>query len=81
MYGVLRRINTELKDQVVDFAQQLVCRPSPSLEEKNISDLVYQQMKVIAHKGPGVNVEGLLFTKILQAGKEIHTIRSAAKYL
>ena len=49
MYDILRRKNSGLKDQVVDFAQQLVRKPSLSLQEREIADLVRQQMEIIGY--------------------------------
>ena len=49
MYDILRRKNSGLKNQVVDFAQQLVRKPSLSLQERKIADLVRQQMEIIGY--------------------------------
>ncbi len=49
MYDILRRKNTGLKMEVVDFAQQLVRIPSPSLQEGEIANLIVQQMETIGY--------------------------------
>ncbi len=40
-----------------------------------------KEMEMIAHKSPGINVEGIFFVKILQTVKKITTILSGSEYL
>ena len=65
MYDILRRKNIGLKGEVVDFAQQLVRKPSPSLQERDIADLVRQQMGLIGYdkiiQGDSGNIVGIMF--------------------
>ncbi|MCK5850738.1 MAG: M20/M25/M40 family metallo-hydrolase [Kiritimatiellae bacterium] len=49
MYDILRRKNAGLKDEVVDFAQQLVRKSSPSLQEREIANLVRQKMEIMGY--------------------------------
>jgi acetylornithine deacetylase/succinyl-diaminopimelate desuccinylase-like protein len=49
MYDILRRKNAGLKGEVVDFAQQLVRKPSPSLKEREIAGLIRRQMETIGY--------------------------------
>ena len=65
MYDILRRKNAGLKDQVVDFAQQLVRKPSLSLQEREIADLVRLQMETIGYdkiiQDDSGNIVGIMF--------------------
>ena len=49
MYAILRTKNEGLKSEVVDFAQQLIQTPSPSLEEGKAADLVEQRMNDLGY--------------------------------
>ena len=65
MYDILRRKNTGLKSRVVDFAQQLVRTPSPSLKEGEIARLVVEQMEIIGYdqivQDDSGNIAGIIF--------------------
>lgn len=65
MYDILRRKNLGLKDQVVSFAQQLVQKASPSLQEREIADLVRKQMETIGYdkivQDDSGNIVGVMF--------------------
>ena len=65
MYDILQRKNAGLKNQVVDFAQQLVRKPSLSLQEREIAGLIRKQMEIIGYDktiqdGSG-NIVGIMF--------------------
>ena len=57
--------NAGLKDKVVDFAQMLIRKPSPSLQEQEIAELVRQQMEVIGYdkiiQDDSGNIIGVMF--------------------
>ncbi len=65
MYDILRRKNAGLKSEVVDFAQQLVRKPSPSLKEREIAGLIRRQMETIGYdkiiQDDSGNIIGIMF--------------------
>lgn len=70
MYDILRRKNSGLKNQLVDFAQQLVRKPSLSLQEGEIADLVRQQMEILGYdktiQDDCGNIIGIMFGREIE---------------
>jgi len=67
MYDILKRKSTGLKRELVDFAQQLVRQPSPSLKEREVGRLIHEQMEHLGYdnviQDDSGNVLGILFSK------------------
>lgn len=64
MYDLLRSINQNLEEQMIDFAKRLVQVPSSSLQESKVAELVEEEMKKLGYdeviRDEAGNVVGIL---------------------
>jgi len=50
MYDILKKKNEGLKDQVLEFTQEIVRIPSPSLQEAFLAESVRKQMELLGYE-------------------------------
>ena len=44
MYSILENRKNGMKEEILDFMKELIRTPSDSLNEKDVSDIVYKKM-------------------------------------
>lgn len=64
MYSILENRKNGMKEEILDFMKELISTPSDSLNEKDVSDIVYKKMVELKYnkvfKDDAGNVVGLI---------------------